>query len=117
MLESNGEVDIGDQVKKYLEWWDEGYVSVSDKCFDIATTSSHTLGFWKKQFKKTDYNNRQPRSKAGKDIINVIQTAVNVRYGTEPEVRMNGEIIWNQPKAGNGSLMRTIPIAIIPKSD
>jgi hypothetical protein len=95
----------------------EGYMSVNDEFFDIGTTTSQTLGFWKKQLKKTDYDNHQPGSKAAKDIINAIQTAVNVRYGTEPEVRMNGEIIYNQPKAGNGSLRRTIPVAIIPKSD
>jgi ADP-ribosylglycohydrolase len=92
-------------------------MSVNDECFDIGTTTSQTLGFWKKQLRKTDYDNRQPGSTAAKDIINAIQTAVNVRYGTEPEVTVNGEIIYNQPKAGNGSLMRTILVTIIPKSD
>jgi protein-tyrosine phosphatase len=35
--------DPGDQMRRYLRWWREGYFSPTGRCFDIGTTTRHQL--------------------------------------------------------------------------
>jgi ADP-ribosyl-[dinitrogen reductase] hydrolase len=43
LVECNG-FDPIDQMQRYLRWWQEGYMSVKGKCFDIGLTVSAALG-------------------------------------------------------------------------
>lgn len=38
-----GELDLADQLRRYLLWRDEGYWSVKDRCFDIGNATSAAL--------------------------------------------------------------------------
>ena len=41
-LTNNG-FDPKDQLNRYLNWYENGYLSVVDECFDIGTTTLHSL--------------------------------------------------------------------------
>jgi ADP-ribosyl-[dinitrogen reductase] hydrolase len=66
---------------------------------------------------KTGYNDLDPASRQARDILTSIQHAISATYSVEPGVNKSGEITYQTPRAGNGSLMRTVPVALIPKSD
>ncbi len=38
-----GHLDPADQLRRYLLWWDHGYLSSNGRCFDIGTTTSRQL--------------------------------------------------------------------------
>src|SRR3569833_2630282 len=35
-LVERGRFDADDQMRRYLKWWDEGYLSSTGRCFDIG---------------------------------------------------------------------------------
>src|SRR5690606_5336066 len=42
-LVDRGHLDPADQLRRYLLWWDHGYLSSNGRCFDIGTTTSRQL--------------------------------------------------------------------------
>jgi ADP-ribosylglycohydrolase len=42
-LLDTGAMDQADQLRRYLLWWEDGYLSSTGRCFDIGTTTSHQL--------------------------------------------------------------------------
>lgn len=49
LIESKG-FDAKDQLRRYVRWWKDGYMSSTGKCFDIGNTVKHAL----MQFERTD---------------------------------------------------------------
>ena len=43
-LACRAEFDADDQMKRYVRWWQEGYMSSTGSCFDIGITISDALG-------------------------------------------------------------------------
>ncbi|TVP99093.1 MAG: ADP-ribosylglycohydrolase family protein [Planctomycetaceae bacterium] len=45
LAESIAEVgwNLDDQAKRYIRWWQDGYLSVNDQCFDIGMTTRESL--------------------------------------------------------------------------
>ena len=43
-LVCRAEFDADDQMKRYVRWWQEGYMSSTGSCFDIGITISEALG-------------------------------------------------------------------------
>ena len=39
-----GGFDAADQMRRYVRWWKEGYMSSNGRCFDIGITVSGRLG-------------------------------------------------------------------------
>ena len=117
LLQNNGENDIGDQVQRYIAWWQDGYLSVNDECFDIGALTQQVLDFWKKSFETIGYDKLRPGSQAARDALNSIQDVVDSDFSLEIFVKKNGEIAYGSPRAGNGSLMRIVPVALITRSD
>jgi ADP-ribosyl-[dinitrogen reductase] hydrolase len=87
------------------------------QCFDIGNLTRSVLGFWQRQLQKTGYHELKPGSKHARDLITSIQHAVNAGFSVEVGVKSSGEITYHAPRAGNGSLMRIVPVALIAKSD
>lgn len=46
LLECNG-FDVNDQMKRYLKWYEEGYLSSTGECFDIGNTIATALNKFK----------------------------------------------------------------------
>ena len=42
LIESEG-FDAADQMRRYLRWWDEGYMSSTGSCFDVGNTVANAL--------------------------------------------------------------------------
>lgn len=42
-LSVTGKFDPADQLSRYLQWYNEGYLSVNGRCFDIGNTTSQAL--------------------------------------------------------------------------
>lgn len=43
-----GEVDLADQLRRYLLWWEQGYLSSTGRCFDIGRATSSQLARFKR---------------------------------------------------------------------
>ena len=93
------------------------WLNYAMQCFDIGNLTRSVLVFWEKQLQKTGYYDLKPGSKKARDLITSIQHAVNVGFSVEPGVKKSGEITYQAPRAGNGSLMRIVPVALIARSD
>ena len=39
-----GGFDAADQMRRYVRWWQEGYMASNGRCFDIGLTVSDALG-------------------------------------------------------------------------
>lgn len=98
LLDRRGHHDVIDQVKKYIAWSEKGYMSSTGECFDIGTLTSDTLSVWSEYLERQD----QPR----KTNDNTQQMALEAQE--EIIAKYSGEMF-----CGNGSLMRTLPVALI----
>ena len=50
LVDTKGKFILQDQIRKYVKWKEEGYMSSSGHCFDIGNATRRSLGIWKKYF-------------------------------------------------------------------
>lgn len=103
LLECNGQSNMVGEVRKYISWWKEGYMSVVDKCFDIGVSTRSALADWENLL-NAEYNGLHPDSQAAEEALFAIEKKMKDRYSKEN-------------CCGNGSLMRVLPCALIAPSE
>jgi ADP-ribosyl-[dinitrogen reductase] hydrolase len=88
-----------DQVKKYIAWSRDGYMSSMPElgCFDIGIGTQAVLKAWQSHFKEHGYG--KPGPEAAKAV-------------TEEGQKLIDSFFKRDSYCGNGSLMRVIPIAL-----
>ncbi len=47
LVEREGRFVVYDQIRKYVQWMEEGYMSANGKCFDVGMATREALGIWK----------------------------------------------------------------------
>ncbi|KAH0613295.1 uncharacterized protein H6S33_009675 [Morchella sextelata] len=75
-----------DQAKLYLKWYRAGYLSAIGRCFDIGATTRAALHIWESAGNKADM------------------------AAVQQQVREN---LGGRFQAGNGSLMRVLPVGLV----
>ncbi|KAL8701170.1 MAG: hypothetical protein Q9201_005060 [Fulgogasparrea decipioides] len=93
LVEKNGTFDLEDQVRKYAQWYKEGYMSSIGKCFDIGNATRTALSIWREQLGNT---------KA--EVMEKGQAAID-------------KALKKKIQCGNGSLMRVSPIGLVFHKD
>ena len=46
LVDTDGKFDIHDQIRKYVNWYRDGYLSATGKCFDIGNATGQALDMW-----------------------------------------------------------------------
>lgn len=46
LVERDGKFVIHDQIRKYVQWKEYGYMSATGRCFDIGNATKQALGIW-----------------------------------------------------------------------
>ena len=92
LVTNHGKFVVGDQVCNYVRWFKEGYLSSSGECFDIGNATRIALSVWDGEMRKAG-GDRKGWEEEGQEAI---------------ELMVGGE-----RHCGNGSLMRTAPIALV----
>ncbi|KAK4940002.1 hypothetical protein LTR10_019854 [Elasticomyces elasticus] len=103
LLDNDGETNFVDQVKKYIAWRQEGYMSSAGTAFDIGAQTRKALADWSKYLEK-DYNHLDPKSVEAEQALRRIQEDINNNYSKEN-------------CCGNGSLMRVLPAGLVARSE
>ena len=52
LVEKAGIFVIHDQIRKYVDWYQNGYMSATSKCFDIGNATRHSLEIWSESTRK-----------------------------------------------------------------
>lgn len=52
LVDTDGKFVIHDQIRKYVDWYQDGYMSATGKCFDIGNATSQSLDIWTKYTQK-----------------------------------------------------------------
>lgn len=52
LVETAGIFNIHNQIKKYVDWYQHGYMSATGKCFDIGFATRRSLEIWSEPMKK-----------------------------------------------------------------
>lgn len=47
LVEREGNFVVHDQIRKYVKWKEEGYMSATGTCFDIGNATRQSLSIWK----------------------------------------------------------------------
>ena len=47
LVDTEGKFTIHDQIRKYVNWYDDGYMSATGKCFDIGNATRQSLDIWR----------------------------------------------------------------------
>lgn len=47
LVDTHGVFVARDQIKKYIAWYDDGYMSATGKCFDIGMATRTALTIWR----------------------------------------------------------------------
>lgn len=88
LVDTDGKFVIHDQIRKYVRWYQDGYMSATGKCFDIGNATRQSLDIWRE---------------AG----NI--SALELRHYQN----MVDRALTHERACGNGSLMRCAPIPLI----
>lgn len=95
LVDTKGEFVVQDQVRKYIKWYQEGYMSAIGRCFDIGNATRQALGIWKKTLDKMpDFDPLDPEGH------------------TQGQGQINASLD-KEHSCGNGSLMRCVPIPLV----
>ncbi|KAI4114364.1 MAG: hypothetical protein LQ345_004834 [Seirophora villosa] len=94
LIHSKGAFDSQDQVKRYIRWFEEGYMSSIGECFDIGKATRNALSIWKGYL--TDGAGGEEMSKGQMAVDKALKKKVT---------------------CGNGSLMRVSPIGLVFHGD
>ena len=90
LVERQGKCDVVDQVEKYVAWFKYGYMSSkAGAAFDVGNATRVALNMWDQELK----NDKKAAEERGQRSI---------------DSSLNKEV-----RCGNGSLMRTTPVALI----
>ncbi|KAF3933310.1 hypothetical protein ABW19_dt0201081 [Dactylella cylindrospora] len=98
------------QLRNYILWYTRGYLSSIDSCFDIGNLTRQTLGFWTPNIPKS--STAYPSSSSSSALPDAILTD---ELPTEKLETLQKELnkSYNRKSfSGNGSLMRTVPVAL-----
>ncbi|VAW70164.1 ADP-ribosylglycohydrolase family protein [hydrothermal vent metagenome] len=82
----NDGFDPEDQLKKYIQWRDSGYMSSTDRCFDIGNTVAHAL----LEYKKTGNpysGSTDPYSAGNGSIMRLAPIALRYFYSIEKSIK------------------------------
>ena len=52
LVETDGKFVIHDQIRKYVNWYENGYMSATGKCFDIGFATRTSLEIWAESTRK-----------------------------------------------------------------
>ena len=47
LVDTGGNFVIHDQIRKYVDWYQDGYMSATGKCFDIGNATRQSLDIWR----------------------------------------------------------------------
>lgn len=94
LIDNKGAFVSQDQVKKYIRWYEEGYMSSIGKCFDIGNATRNALSIWREHLKGKGSAEDMERGQAAID-----------------------KALKKKVQCGNGSLMRVSPIGLVFHKD
>ncbi|KAL6722095.1 hypothetical protein ACLMJK_001201 [Lecanora helva] len=103
LVENEGKFLIPDQIKKYMNWMEHGYMSATGVCFDIGNATRHALTVWKESMRSTTDANAME--------IEHIQRIIDRTLNREVIVSVVDNKL--QVFCGNGSLMRCTPVPLV----
>ena len=107
LVETAGKFVIHDQIRKYLDWYQDGYMSATGKCFDIGNATRQSLEIWSESTRKVGSINaselRYYQNMVDRELTHEVRQLVLFRPLTSAP----------QKACGNGSLMRCAPIPLI----
>lgn len=46
LVDTDGKFDIHNQIRKYVNWYQDAYMSATGKCFDIGNATRQSLDVW-----------------------------------------------------------------------
>lgn len=92
LVDTDGQFDVHDQVRKYVNWYQDGYMSATGKCFDIGIATRQSLEVW--------IESTRQAGKISDLELRHYQSLVH-------------EAFTHERACGNGSLMRCPPIPLI----
>ncbi|KAL8919238.1 MAG: hypothetical protein Q9208_006899 [Pyrenodesmia sp. 3 TL-2023] len=95
LVDRKGGFDAQDQVKKYIKWYMDGYMSSIGKCFDIGNATRNALAIWREHLKGTA---------PGEEAMASGQKSVDAS-------------LKRKMQCGNGSLMRVSPVGLVFHQD
>ncbi|KAK6359453.1 hypothetical protein TWF696_000611 [Orbilia brochopaga] len=88
------------QLQNYIDWISDGYLSSTNRCFDVGNLTRQTLGFWTVHIPpKPDPKHPIEYPAVSPSQLRSLQNELNGFYS-------------RATFCGNGSLMRTVPIAL-----
>lgn len=47
LVDTQGKFVIHDQIRNYVRWYQDGYLSATGKCFDIGNATRQSLDIWR----------------------------------------------------------------------
>ncbi|KAL8943991.1 MAG: hypothetical protein Q9216_000700 [Gyalolechia sp. 2 TL-2023] len=89
LVDNKGNFVPQDQVKKYIRWFQKGYMSSVGECFDIGNATQHALRIW---------------------------TETSAEQMEQGQMDVD-KALKKKTQCGNGSLMRVSPIALVFHGD
>jgi ADP-ribosylglycohydrolase len=78
-----GTMDLADQLRRYLLWYDHGYLSSNGRCFDVGNTTHSQLERFRMTGEAVDPN---PNEEAAANGSLMRLAPVPIRWHTEPEL-------------------------------
>ncbi|KAJ9606940.1 hypothetical protein H2200_008951 [Cladophialophora chaetospira] len=96
LLDNDGRSNVVDQVKRYIDWWSNGYMSSTGEYFDIGVSTESALGIWQDLLLSGQKQDAPPIEETYHAILERITKEFS-----------------HEKFCGNGSLMRILPAALI----
>jgi ADP-ribosylglycohydrolase len=95
LIASNGNFIPQAAIRNYIKWYENGYLSAIDECFDIGSGTRQALMIWKHYFDRSpDIREDDPSG----------------HEGGQPQI---DKALKREMFCGNGSLMRVAPIGLV----
>ena len=54
LVDTDGKFVLHDQIRKYVNWYQNGYMSATGKCFDIGNATRQSLDIWEQSMSKPE---------------------------------------------------------------
>ena len=98
LVENTGDFILQDQISKYIQWFEHGYMSSTHEAFDLGNATRIALRIWKASFEQPGGRHvNQDGRLPGQDKID--------------------EKLNQERSCGNGSLMRCVSIPLVYHAD
>lgn len=110
IVDRDGKFVVHDQVRKYVDWKEKGYLSATGECFDIGNATREALGIWEETMKDV----RDANTVEMKHYQGLVDQALN-REASNSRSQCPFPLLKHVPQSscGNGSLMRCAPVPLI----